>query len=292
MRDFVEKIIKTLGFSKTEYEYFESIYAVCEKELVSLASDYVFSTLSQEDIINKAYNLCSNFSKTAVATAFQLLATEPLFELYKQKGVCEAVFYNTVKDIKRKFNEGRDLFGVIGTVSESWQRGFFRLNRVSIGYFQYDLNYTAQTDYNNHGVTVKKGEQMLRFHMPSGEDFSESARLNSYKLAYEFFKDRLKNGLLVVDATSWLLYPNYSEVFDKGNVYGFRKEVEIVNSFDFKEFNQAFRIFGLKKDLPVVDLPENTSMQRKFKKYLLENKPHGYAQGYLLFDGENILTKN
>ena len=291
MHKFTLKIIDKLNFNE-KLELFKKVIGNNEKELYNLAYDYVLSKKSQDEIISKAYSLCPSFPETLVATVIQLLATEELYKEYEKRNISDDIFYNTIKDIKRKFNEGKELFGVIGTKSEKWQRGFFNLTRFALGYFQYDIDYVSPCNYNKYGVNLKKGDILPRIHMPSGEDFSTKSRLNSYKLAYEFFKGKtFNNGLFVMKADTWFLYPDYEEIFSKGNIHDFRREVDVVYTEDFNFFHEAVKVWKTNKDAPIETLEENTSMQRGFKKRLIENKNFGCGYSFIVFDGENILTK-
>ena len=291
MRKFTLEIIKKLDFLE-ELELFNEIIGDNEEELYSLSCDYVLSKKPQDEIIEKACALCPSYPKTAVSLVIQLLATEELYNEYKKNNISDEIFYNTITDIKRKFIEGKDLHGIVGTPAEVWQRGFFNLTRFALGYFQYDVNYLSPCDYNGFGANIKKGDIVPRIHMPSGGDFSSASRLNSYKLAYEFFKGKTFNDkLFVMKADTWFLYPEYEEIFPKGNIHDFRREVDLVGSEEFDTLSIAFRIWGTKKDLPTEQLPEDTSMQRGFKKHILDKKPFGWGYSFIVFDGENILTK-
>ncbi len=292
MRKFTLEVIEKLDFT-SELDLFKQVIGNNEEELYNLAYNYVLSKKPQDDIIEKACSLCPNYPDTLVATVIQLLATEELYNEYKKNNISDEIFYNTIKDIKRKFFEGKDLFGVIGTKSEKWQRGFFNLTRFALGYFQYDTNYVSDCDYNKHGVSVKKGDVLPRLHMPSGENFSAEERLKSYKLAYEFFKGKTFNDkLFVMKADTWFIYPDYEDIFPKGNIHDFRREIDVVSTEEFDVFHEANKLWKLNKDDPIETLEERTSMQRGFKKRLIENKKFGWGHSFIVFDGENILTKH
>ena len=292
MHKFTLDVIEKLDFT-SELDLFKQVIGENEEKLYNLAYNYVLSKQPQEEIISKACALCSNHPESLVCTVMQILATEELYNEYKRNNISDEIFYNTIKDIKRKFIEGKDLHGIVGTPAEKWQRGFFNLTRFALGYFQYDVDYVSPCDYQNYGANIKKGDIVPRIHMPSGGDFSEKSRLNSYKLAYEFFKGKTFNDkLFVIKADTWFLFPEYEEIFKKGNIHDFRREVDLIGSEEFDTLNIAFRIWGTKKDLPTEQLPEDTSMQRGFKKHILDKKPYGWGYSFIVFDGENILTKH
>ncbi len=118
-----------------------------------------------------------------------------------------------------------------------------------------------------------------RVHIPSsGEPFEEAARLASYRLAYEFFREELNGGPLVCVCDSWLLYPDYQQILSpSSNILSFQK--------DFRRHLLPHRrgspryLAGVRRRLPKTALPApgKTSMQRAFKEYLLQGKRLGKA---------------
>ena len=86
--------------------------------------------------------------------------------------------------------------------------------------------------------------------------------------------------------------PDYEDIFPKGNIHDFRREIDVVSTEDFDVFHEAVKLWKLKKNDPIETLDETTSMQRGFKKRILENKKFGWGHSFIVFDGENILTKH
>ena len=140
------------------------------------------------------------------------------------------------------------------------------------------------------GITLRPGQKVLNIHIPSsGEPFDLNARLQSYKLAYDFFKDLRGEGPLVCVCHSWLLYPEYRRVLgDSSNIISFQDDFTILE-IDDGAFQDAWRVFGPAAEGPTEQLPEDTSMQRVFKKHLLSGGKNGSALGVLVFDGERLL---
>ena len=75
---------------------------------------------------------------------------------------------------------------------------------------------------------------MRCIHIPSsGEPFDREARLASYKMAYDFFREELAGGPLVCVCHSWLLYPGYKEVLKPtSNIVSFMGDFDIVEAED------------------------------------------------------------
>ena len=51
-----------------------------------------------------------------------------------------------------------------------------------------------------------------------------------------------------------------------------------------------WRIFGKYENVPVSDLPEDTSLKRAYKKWLSEGNDVGGGVGLIVFDGEKIIN--
>ena len=65
----------------------------------------------------------------------------------------------------------------------------------------------------NVSFEIKNPDKTLGFHIPSsGIPLTDEVRLDSYKKAYEFFKDyRREDGLMIFECGSWLLWDGYKE---------------------------------------------------------------------------------
>ena len=91
---------------------------------------------------------------------------------------------------------------------------------------------------------------------------------------------------------SWLLYPRNREILSPAsNIIGFLGDWDIVQSGETPEFHDAWRVFGADYKKPLDQLPERTSMQRAFKRWLLAGNQTGWGLGLLIFDGKTILNR-
>ena len=57
---------------------------------------------------------------------------------------------------------------------------------------------------------------------------------------------------------------------------------------DIKE--DLWRIFGKQDKLPYNELPEDTSLKRAYKNWLIEKNETGGGVGVIVFDGEKIIN--
>ena len=214
-----------------------------------------------------------------------------LLEDYQNKGVSEEIFWDSMKDFRYKITEcqsAKDLFGIF---VPGWYDKFFKMNRFALGRLQYDISA-----YDNDSIVIEnhpihEGDFILYCHIPAAGPLTPESVLDSLKRAYHFFKDRLKDGVLVVKCCSWILYPGYQPLFKEGgNLDKFSKNFFLVSHRDLDNFSAAYLIFGKDYRGNVEELPQDTSLRKKFVQYIKENGTFGDGSGIILFDGETIMT--
>ncbi len=224
---------------------------------------------------------------------FLIHATETLHNLYKIKGISEDIFYTSIMDIKYKYRECVNCKGVHGVFVAWWATEFYNLRRFGLGRFQYDMGTFDMEDYTtSSGVKIKKGEKTLGFHIPSsGVSLTDEVRLDSYKKAYEFFTDfRRDDGLMIFECGSWLLYPEYEKFLPaNSNTLKFIKDFELISYDQSEKFGDAWRVFDKWGYKSPKHWPEDTSMRRAFKKWVLDGNKTGHGHGVIVFDGDKIV---
>ena len=224
-----------------------------------------------------------------------LNCTKPLLAEYKKQGIDEEIYWTSIKDLKVKMIECKENFDIWGTFVEGWFMGFFEMRRFGLGRFQYDLSDFGEEFYDGHGIHIKDSEFCLGMHIPSHcGSLSMDVRLDSYKKAYKFFRDKFgdKKYMYIV-CGSWLLYPDNDKILPANSkTVDFLYDFEPLNVTTKYDFGDQWRVFGVQyDDKPVSELPRNTSMQRAFAEWLEKGNKTGSAYSILVFDGEKILTR-
>lgn len=218
--------------------------------------------------------------------------TALLEEIYKQKGIDAKYFDCMVSDIKSKLDECSVAKNIFGIFVLPWYDGFFRLTRFALGRLQYDITEFNYEDVTINDYTLKKGDFVLNCHIPSGSPLDKDLCADSFKAAYKFFGDKIKNGILPVMCRSWLLYPPYATVFHKkSNLADFRKNFHIFKVFEADNFGESWRVFGKKFTGDISVLPSTTTLQKNFIQFLKTATVFGDGGGLMLYDGKEILTR-
>ena len=230
----------------------------------------------------------------SVMLLFWILCSKLLKKRYAEKGISEEIFFDTMHDLKYKLIECMNCEEICGTFTEDWYHGFFAMNRFALGRFEFeksklDIDYTM-----SNGTFFEKGTPCLAFHIPSsGISLTDEVRFDSYSKAYDFFKDYFKSELMILTCGSWLLYEKQREFLpEKSNILKFLNDFDVVTNNEQEGFASGWRLFGKDSDLQYNELPEDTSVRRAYKNWLIKTGKTGDGFGIIIFDGKHIINKN
>ena len=209
-----------------------------------------------------------------------LYAAEKMAERYKETGIPDEIYLDTLSDLRNKLIECKKLKGEWGTFVAWWLAGYFRLNRFALGRLQYE-------------VVDHEGKPALNCHIPSGSPLRFEAVMDSLRKAYDFYPSVRMDGKITVVCHSWLLYPPHRELFTDGS--NLRRFVDLftVTEGTPDPKNQSLWLIFYKNynSVSLDELPVETSLQRAFVEYLRAGNCMGYGRGYLIFDGEKVVSK-
>lgn len=232
----------------------------------------------------KAYTL--NF-------VFLIAAAEIMHARYRERGLSDKLFWDTLMDLKYKHRECVDCKGIHGIFVPGWYQGFYALRRFALGRYQYDMNTFDREDFTSAaGITVKTGDKVLGIHIPSSfVPLTDEVRMDSLKRAYAFFPEfRRPDGLMIFECSSWLLDPNYKTFLPStANTVRFIDDFEITACTPCEKFTDAWRIFDRWGYLSPRSWPEDNSLRRAFKHHVLAGGKTSHGHGIIVFDGEKIV---
>lgn len=287
--DFCNKI----NFPNEATLFFKDLYKTISKNEATLnkfnkACD-IFS-FEQFDEVKELLNEVStsvNAHEYSVHMLLLLVKANSVKALYKEKGFSEELYYSTMNDLTYKLIECKNLYGIWGTFVSYWFINFYRLERFAFGRLQYEkLTYNLEKPYKD---VLKKGDSVIYCHIPSSGPLLIDDVLSSLKQAHAYYQKDFGK-IVPIMCHSWLLYPPHYMLFKEGS--NLRKFYDLFEVFDSNEASFAidgWRIFNT-NDEDLEKLPENTSLQVSFKKYLLDGNKMGAGYGIILFDGEKIIN--
>ena len=230
----------------------------------------------------------SGVHQFTVKLLFYILLSETLEKRYIEKNLPEKIYFDSMCDLKYKLMECYKLHGIWGTMSASWFSRFFDITRFALGRLQFET-MESWFDYDDGDIHIKKGDCIINIHIPSKSKLLQEDCFDSYKQAYDFYKDYHRNGVLYMYCHSWLLEPALEEILDEGsNVIRFKRNFRVFRTDKRGVFPDAWRVFNT-ESTTIEEYPENNSMQKKIKEYLLKGNTIGYGLGVMAFDGEKIL---
>ncbi len=287
MREYLENYYKNYGYEQEDIdvliatfdkifqnekakEYFEEAVMLYEK---SIDCDYGQII----DLADKAAKEAYVYEYTAEILVFMCL-TKKLKEYYIEKGVDLSIYDNTVQDIRYQMNDCKATRNILGVIYIHWCIGFMKMERFAIGRFQYEI-IKFGTNYSKDGKEINEEHKVLNLHIPgSGEPLNEELALKSFEMAKEFYKGLIDEPM-AVKCSSWLLYPEHEQMLShESNIYRFMQLFDIIDYGIKKNNGDLYRIFGT-EEKRVEYLSENTSLQRAYKKHLLNGGKTGYGVG-------------
>ncbi|MBQ7400255.1 MAG: DUF5596 domain-containing protein [Clostridia bacterium] len=278
-----------IEFPQDASEYFEEALGkiqadeALEKELRELEKLY-FEKFTCEELTARLQKLSENvgFHKFTIDMILFLCCCETLKKMYLEKGYSEEFFVHNMKDLTYKLKECKDTEGIYGTKTFQWYDGFFKMERFALGRLQYE-HQPIDFDYRD---VLKKGDDVINIHIPSSGPLLKEDVQESFKLAYEFFGPNYGDRIMLKCAT-WMLYPPTAKLLPEGsNIRKFYELFDVVLERAPADWH-LWRIFGVEaQPEDYKSLPQNTSLQKIFYKYLNEGNRIGVGYGIVDYKPE------
>lgn len=210
---------------------------------------------------------------------------------YEKAGYDDQLFKNTFDDIRYKTTRLYYTNGIYGTSLIKWYKKFFELGRFGIGRLQFEKSVYKGPETSISGIKISPGDGLINMHIPrSGAPLSEELVSDAFSRAYPFFggKDGSK---LLFGCYSWLLYPPNAEMLgQKSNITKFLKNFRIVSVTEHPFDPDDSGLYADRRIKTPEEIPETSTLQRAYKKRLLEGRLIGEGRGIFLFDGKNVIT--
>ena len=278
-------VMNAAGFPKEAQDYFilkeqELLRMECAEQRIADAVAAVCTDGAEFIPLLEALSADSGVPRYASDMIVLLYAAEKMAERYKEAGLSDEIYIDTISDLRNKLYECKKLKGEWGTFVAWWLAGYFRLKRFALGRLQYEV------------VEHERGHA-LNCHIPSGSPLNFEAVMASLRKAYDFYPQVRRDGKITVVCHSWLLYPPHRELFsDGGNLRRFVDLFTITESTPDPKNQSLWLIFYKNYNSVSIDeLPTDTTLRRAFVKYLRDGNCMGYGRGYLIFDGEKVVSK-
>lgn len=193
------------------------------------------------------------------------------YENYQKMNIDDNIFIETMKAFTRFIKEAYVANGVYSFDRDWWSYRQLSLILFRIGSLEYEMK----------DVNMKK---YISIHIPSSADLRPESVKKSLLDAKEFFKKYYREYDNVEYFTkTWLISPDLDKLLPKDSHL-----IEFKNLFEIKSIitdsKNYIRLIYKKRYENVEDYPEDTTLQRNLKKYLLAGNNFNEATGIVNFD--------
>ena len=215
-----------------------------------------------------------------------ILFSKRLRELYKQNGISDKIWFDSMCDLKWKLWECKAVKGSWGSFVAGWFPGFFNLTRFALGRLQFEI-VEFDGEYEKDGKKLKKGDKVINVHIPRTlTPLDKESRDDAYAQAAEFFRDMTDGAPIAFVCSSWLLYPEAEKILPAhSNIRGFMADYDIIRSKVDEEgdYHNMWRLFDMDFTGDFNDYPEDSSLRRAYKKFLLDGNRTGSGYGVFFY---------
>lgn len=215
-----------------------------------------------------------------------ILFSKHLRELYKQSGISDKIWFDSMCDLKWKLWECKAVKGSWGSFVATWFPGFFNLTRFALGRLQFEI-VEFDGEYEKDGRKLKKGDKVINVHIPRTlTPLDKKSRDDAYSQAAEFFRNMTDGAPIAFVCSSWLLYPEAEKILPAhSNIRGFMADYDIIRSKVDEEgdYHNMWRLFDMDFTGDFKDYPEDSSLRRAYKKFLLDGNRTGSGYGVFFY---------
>lgn len=260
----------------------EEILSLYEKEYrnINKTAEKRLTAVTAPRILMKEKILKGNKAFPCLLAAVMLKA-RATHKVYREKGISDEIFYATMKDIavwSENFRREKGFTGIdnLGWIQNHLSCRLFTLGRLQFQPFRFYLPPYVSKE--KRKITdIKIGEKVLNVHIPQGTRLSKEECEKSFRSAEEFFKS---NGYRAFICDSWLLCErNKDFMAENSNILRFADMFDILGSSEYSG-QTIERVFGKKEKNPEL-YPENTSLQKSCKAYILSGGKPGTGFGII-----------
>ena len=269
----------------------QKVSAALGDKLLLLAKETLKDGITNEEfqqLLNEAQSYGAQIDEHAfrMQMIFAYYCFALLEEKYEQAGIPKELYNETVQDFKWRVYECREVYHFNGIFVAWWYWIFCNLSLHKLGTMEFEKT-VADFDYDGKGVSVRKGDPVVAIHIPPKFKMSRQTVTEALKESYRHYGF---SGKVAYQCDSWLLYPDFEEIFVKGgNVAEFRTFFEVIRATDHPTFEDCWRVFKVGEITDLDMLPTETRLQRNMLQHLRSSGKTGDGFGILVFDGEKIL---
>lgn len=223
----------------------------------------------------QAETILTDMEPLQILSAYLALIPEAQ-QKYAQLGLPEQVLWDGLRDIGIWSREHQRRFGRPGLCAWPWVAKTLRLEIFRLGRLQFEPG-VLENGLRAGDTLLPAGMPVLNVHIPAEEPLDVAAVQESLSRANPFFRAYFGVSYPVFHCHSWLLSPQLQELLPSDSrILQFQRLFLGYGTCDERQAEE--RVFGQVQDDPGA-YPEDTSLQRKMKQYLLSGRPVQVGMG-------------
>lgn len=267
------KLCESIKLQKTVEEKILKLYREIRPETMPETLELLFSRDTWDDGLADLKKRLGDDPDGFKILTCMLAGALKTHEMYRKAGIPDDIFIDTIRCFPRFIEEHRVSFGYYG-----FDRDFWTSRQISMQLFRIDeLEYELVNENNVRTVSL---------HIPSDAHIQPDKVRMSIRNAQNFLKNYFPDYQTApIVCESWLLSPSLQKVLPPAsNILHFQKFFKI-DRVDWEARDVLEWVFK-RADIPYENLPEDTTLQRNLKKFLLKGGKVGIGFGRLTFMAE------
>lgn len=200
---------------------------------------------------------------------------------YAEKGMPEKVWVDTMACFSRFVKEDQVSYGKDCFTRAFWAYRQLAMTLFRIGTMEYEMVPLHGAPVDLPELKAELGEPALSLHIPSDADLSRESLDATYAEAKAFFaKFYPEYKYRCAWCGSWIISPKLRDVLpENSRILIFQSDFIFTH---IREESDSYKHWVYKNpDLEPKDFPEDTSLQRRLKAYVLAGNNPGSAEGIL-----------
>ena len=256
-------IAQMLGLDDEVISNVEKRCAEIDFGAISSSQNKLFDPPLWQEGLQELWDYCGDDPLGMKILTIMLDCLVDTYGRYMQKGISEKIFLDTMAFIPRFIAGHKAAHGVSAFVWSWWLPREISMNEFRVGEYEYEF-------------WMDNGVKKLNLHIPSDANLKTGDIPTIYPFVREFYPEYADCDIV---CDSWLLSPELKKLLpEDSNIIRFQNKFRIER---FDEENPYFVgwVYPGMENLPREQLPENTTLQRNMKKYLIEGGKLGSAYG-------------
>lgn len=207
---------------------------------------------------------------------------------YEEKGIDDAIFLATLPDLRYKMTECKLVEGVYGLsagTAEGWHPNMFRCKTLAFVRLQFVFG-SAGFECEVDGVKIEKDTPVLHIHIPrTGGKLDRESTLASYRAAADYYRPFFEGKPIVMTSRTWMFWPRHEEFLKpESNMMQFYHDFQLVESGEYDDYSQVWRLFDCNYTGDVDALPQNTSLRRAYADMIRKGEKVGWGRGVMIYE--------